>query len=169
MPLLVVSGASGTGKSTVAPLLAAALPECAVFDVDLLLDAVGGDDWLRFRSAWLSVAHGLAQGGRPTVLCGPLIPGHLRELPERAWVGEAHFATLDCPDDVLRSRLMARPGWRRSRHTVDEQIGFARWLRANVRPCFGTVDRPPAAVVDDLATWARGVLAPTAGRGGPDQ
>jgi Ni2+-binding GTPase involved in maturation of urease and hydrogenase len=55
-----VTGASGAGKTTVHPHLVDALTECAVFDVDYLLDSLGHDDWRRFRDAWLSVAHAVA-------------------------------------------------------------------------------------------------------------
>jgi hypothetical protein len=42
LPLFVVTGASGSGKTTVFPPLVAALGECAVFDVDWLIDSFQG-------------------------------------------------------------------------------------------------------------------------------
>ena len=39
LPLFVVTGASGSGKTTVHPHLVAALHEAVVFDVDWLIDS----------------------------------------------------------------------------------------------------------------------------------
>jgi hypothetical protein len=49
LPLFVVTGASGTGKSTVMEPLRARLPDVEVFDVDVTLQvaALGWDTWLR--------------------------------------------------------------------------------------------------------------------------
>jgi hypothetical protein len=116
--LFVVTGASGSGKTTIYPHLVAVLRECVVFDVDWLLDsfgracAPGPINWPAFRDTWLSIAHGVAQGGRHTVLLGPLMPDQLSHAAGRPWVTDIHFAVLDCSDDVRRARLAARPPWR---------------------------------------------------------
>jgi hypothetical protein len=46
----------------------------------------GSVDWPAFRDAWLSVAHGLAQGGRHAVLLAPFTPEQLEVLPARRWI-----------------------------------------------------------------------------------
>ena len=109
LPLFVVTGASGAGKTTVTTLLCRLLPECAVFEGDLInqVAALGWDVW---RDTWLRVAHGVAQSGRPTVLCTSLIPEYLESLPARRLLGPIHFCNLDCPDDVLAARLRALRG-----------------------------------------------------------
>jgi hypothetical protein len=119
MPLFIVTGASGSGKTAVfVPLGRLLRGQCVTFDVDWLLDPAGelsGDQpirWPAFRDAWLAVAHGVAQSGMPTVLLGPLIPPHLDGLPGRRWVGDVRFLLLDCPDDLRRERIQARPPWR---------------------------------------------------------
>ncbi|GAA2368288.1 hypothetical protein Cme02nite_27620 [Catellatospora methionotrophica] len=132
-PLYVVTGASGSGKSAIFAPLAAALPDCVVFDVDWLIDpmkATGSLDWDAFRDAWLSVAHGIAQGRRSTVLLGPLMPEQLVGLPSRRWIGPVHFAVLDCTDEQRRARLDARPSWRE--HAIGEHLAFAAQLRRTI-------------------------------------
>jgi hypothetical protein len=68
--------------------------------------------------------------GWPAVPLGPLIPDHLDGLANRRWAGEIHYLLLDCPDDLRRSRIEARPAWRQ--RDIEEQTAFARWLRSNI-------------------------------------
>lgn len=135
--LFVVTGASGSGKTSVfGPLARRLRGRCVIFDSDLLMDAAGAlsgsrpIDWAAFHSAWLAVAHGVAQSGTPAVLLGPFIPAHLQELAARRWFADIHFIALDCPDELRRARMSARPRWRN--HDIDEQVEFGRWLRRNI-------------------------------------
>jgi hypothetical protein len=56
LPLFVVTGASGAGKTTVTDPLRRLLPECVVFEGDSInqIAALGWDVW---RDTWLHVAH----------------------------------------------------------------------------------------------------------------
>ena len=118
-PLFVVTGASGSGKTTLfGPLTKLLAGRCLVFDVDWLIDAsaalsaaptVADIPWDGFAQAWLAVAHGAAQSGLPTVLLGTLTPGGLEENVGRKWVGAIHGLLLDCPDEIRRQRIEARP------------------------------------------------------------
>jgi len=163
-PLFAVTGASGSGKSTLlAPLARALAGRCATFDVDWLLDAAGelsGSQpisWPAFSSAWLAVAHGAAQFGLPTVLLGPTVPANLEAQPLRRWLGSIHYLLLDCPDDVRRERIEARPPWR-SRDT-DEQVSFGRWLRDNIPDRVDTSRGTPEDVAAEVAAWVTARLA----------
>lgn len=128
-PLFVVTGASASGKTAIlAPLARLLAGRCVTFDVDLLLDAAGalsGDQpmrWSAFRDAWLSMAHGVAQVGMPTVLLGPLIPEHLANLPARRWIGEIRYLVLDCPDEVRRRTDRGAPHMAEPRHRGTDQV-----------------------------------------------
>jgi hypothetical protein len=165
-PLFVVTGASGSGKTTLFPLLLDRLAgECAVFDVDWLIDPLtsaasdGQVDWPSFRDAWLHVAHGVAQNGLVTLLLGPFFPEQLDGLPGRVWIAEIHYLVLDCPDDERARRIEARPRWRD--RDVDEQIGFARWLRTNLAPVIDTSVVSPAEAADAIAKWVRDLTSDT--------
>jgi RNase adaptor protein for sRNA GlmZ degradation len=156
LPLFVVTGASGAGKTTVTAPLQRLLPECAVFEGDLILQvsALGWDMW---RDTWLRIAHGVALSGRPTVLCSSLLPSQLESLPSRKLLGPVRFCNLDCPDDVLAARLRARPPWR---HSSTEEVilthqRFAAWLRAHIDPTWDTSSLTPDEVAERVAAWIR--------------
>jgi predicted kinase len=154
LPLFVLTGASGTGKSTITGPLRTLLPGYLVFETDVILHvaALGWDTW---RNTWLQLAHAAALGGRATVLTGSLTPDQLERLPARKLIGPIHFALLDCPDEVLADRLRARPAWRgtSSQATITDHQRFAAWLRARITPSFDTSTASAAEVADRIAAW----------------
>jgi predicted kinase len=156
LPLFVVTGASGTGKTTITGPLRSLLPGCLVFETDVILHvaALGWDTW---RNTWLQLAHAAALGGRVTVLTGSLTPDQLERLPARKLIGPIHFALLDCPDDVLAGRLRERPAWRgtSAEAKIIEHQRFAAWLRARITPSFDTSTASAAEVAGRVAAWVR--------------
>jgi len=168
LPLFVVTGASGAGKSTISGPLRNLLPGCLVVEADVILHvaALGWDTW---RNTWLQLAHAAALGGHITVLTGSLTPDQLDRLPARRLVGEIRFALLDCPDDVLAGRLRARPAWRgsSSEEAIAEHQRFAAWLRARITPSFDTGTAEPAEVAGQLAAWVKVLLPGTTGPSQP--
>ena len=164
-PLLVVTGASGSGKTTLLyPLAQELAGEAAVFDIDWLIDPFGMQatgvelNWPAIRAAWLSVAAGLAQGGLPTVLLGPLAPFHFDELPQTRWISSMHFFLLDCPDVVRRQRLEVRPPWRQRQ--IEEQTRWGAWLRDNIHDRLDTSRASIDETVRSVAGWVRSVCSP---------
>ena len=159
-PLFVVTGASGSGKTTIFPeLLSRMSGWCAVFDADWLIDPLGRAakdgqiDWAAFSDTWLHVAHSVGQNGLPTLLLAPFIPENLDNLPGRAWIGEIHYLVLDCPDEERRRRMEARPRWRA--RDIDAQTEFGRWLRRNLSPVIDTTRQSPSEVAETVAAWVR--------------
>jgi hypothetical protein len=77
LPLFVVTGASGNGKTAVVEPLRRRLPDCEIFETDLILH-VAAPGW----DTWLQLAHAVALNGHATVLSGSLArrPAH---QPER--------------------------------------------------------------------------------------
>jgi hypothetical protein len=163
-PLFVVTGASGSGKTFVIPELRCQLPECLVFDKDLLWGRAAPD---QFTNNWLRIAYSVAQGGRHTVICGTLMPGDLQACEDRSLVGTIHFLNLHCADDVREQRLRERPAWRQAADEafIARHKQFARWLLENAatayEPPMPTVDTsqaPVSEIAGSIAEWVQGVL-----------
>jgi predicted ATPase len=55
LPLFVVTGASGTGKSAITGALRARLPSCEVLETDLIFH-VAELGWNTWRNTWMLVA-----------------------------------------------------------------------------------------------------------------
>lgn len=62
LPLFIVTGASGSGKTFVIKELRRILPDFDIFDPDHLVEFIG-HDWEKVRNIWLRVARNIAQGG----------------------------------------------------------------------------------------------------------
>ena len=100
-----VLGAPGSGKSTVAPLLAELLPEHMVFDWDAVMEraeALAGRSirehpatWPAYRQLIRAVLDMLTS--QPVVLLGPCSPAELTGWPIDTW------ALLDCAAPTCNS------------------------------------------------------------------
>jgi RNase adaptor protein for sRNA GlmZ degradation len=156
LPTFVVTGASGAGKTTVTGPLRRLLPDCAVFEVDLILQ-ISALGWEALGDTWLRLAHAEAMNGRVTVLCGSMVPDRLDALPARKLLGPIHSCNLDSPDEVLAARLRARPSWRHSslESAIVEHQRFAAWLRTHIQPTYDTSVLTPEETAERIATWVR--------------
>lgn len=160
LPLFVITGASGAGKTTITGPLHRRLPGCDVFDTDVILHAAALG-WDAFRNTWLQLAHAVALNDRACVLGGSLTPDQLENLPARKLIGPIGFCLLDCPDDVLAARLRARPSWRgfATADAIARHQRFAAWLRERIQPRYDTSRLSPQETADRIATWIRDQLA----------
>lgn len=151
LPLFVVTGASGTGKSTVAVHLSAETQDFVFFDTDILwrpeLDTPE-DGYEAFRNLGLRVAKQINQAGRPVVLLTGGIPDQFEASHERPYFSEVHYLALVCDDSVLVDRLRARPGWWMSDRpeVIERERSFNQWLRENA-----SNTAPPMTLVDTSA------------------
>jgi hypothetical protein len=143
LPLFIITGASGVGKSSMVPVLRRLLPDWEVFETDILWDS--GGDWQFVRQNWLRIAHSVAQSGRPTILCGTLLPGDVDRCDHRELFSQVHYACLHCEADELARRLRSRPSWPPcTEEFIYEHQKFAQWFVENA----GTAFDPPLTIVD---------------------
>jgi predicted kinase len=148
LPLFLLSGASGTGKSTICMELVGRASDHVVMESDILWMpefATPEDDYRRYRNLWLRVAKNVHQAGRPVVLCGTAVPEQFEACPEARYFAGIHTLALVCTDDVLVQRLTDRPAWRQSAtpEFIQRMLNFNRWLKANA-----ALSTPPIALLD---------------------
>jgi hypothetical protein len=143
LPLFIVTGASGAGKTAVVPELRRLLPEWEVFETDILWDS--GGDWFFVKQNWLRIAHSIAQSGRPTLLCGTLLPEDVDRCDHREFFSQVHYLSPHCDALTLVARLRARPGSRGcTQEFIAEHLKFSQWLLDHAT----TVFDPPLETVD---------------------
>lgn len=153
-PLLLVGGASATGKSAILRELVGRFTAAALLESDLLWQEEFNrreDGHRRFFEMWLRLAKNIGQSGRPVALFGAglAVPENIEPCVERRYFSRVHYLSLSCGEDVLRQRLQARPAWRNSSHPerLREQLDFNRWLREE-----GPQQLPPVTLLDTTDT-----------------
>jgi hypothetical protein len=148
IPLLIVSGASGTGKSTVCQQLLMQKLPAVLLDSDIIWRPEFNHPETHYRDffeTWLRLSKNISQSGRPVVLfgagCG--VPENLEKCIERRYFSTIHYLALTCSEEEIRQRLLHRPAWRGTNRPdfIEEQIFFTRWFETYT-------DQPPITLVD---------------------
>jgi hypothetical protein len=160
LPVFIVTGASGVGKSSLIPDLRRLLPEWELFETDILWDS--GGDWQFVRQNWLRIAHSIAQSGRPTILCGTLLPEDVDRCDHRELFSQVHYACLHCEPAALATRLRTRPAWPPCEEAfIQEHQVFTRWFQENAATAFDppltlidTTNEPPPITALRVRDWA---------------
>lgn len=131
--LLLITGASGVGKSSVRAAIAAEL-EPAVRCVELR-DVVAippfPDLAWRQRSTERAVrdALELQEEGRHLLLCGdPVAPGEVVAAPSAGGLDRVAACFLDCDPESQRARLLGRGD---PPSLLPDHLAFAAWMRAH--------------------------------------
>lgn len=169
LPLFMLTGPSGAGKTAVCLRLPAALTECVTLETDILwgvIPSTPDDNYRGYHDAWLRVAKNVGQSGRPVVLGGTATPEQLEACPERRYFTAVHYLALVCDDDLLAERLRARPAWRDAAQPefIDRMLRFNAWLKAHAArtepplTLYDTSGRTVEESVEHVAAWARGRL-----------
>ena len=164
LPLLIVSGASGTGKTTVCRYLLGQVASAVLLDSDIIWRPefnAPDTNYQDFFETWLRVCKNISQSGRPVVLfgAGVGVPENIENRIERRYFSTVHYLALVCSDDTFSGRLYQRPTWRGTREPtfIEEQIRFNRWFKAyDGQPAITLIDTTNALLEDtaiQVATW----------------
>jgi len=148
LPLFVLTGASGVGKTTTCLALAAEVKDFVVMESDILWrDEFNqpATDYGNYRETWLRVCKNISQAGKPVVLCGAGVPAQFEQCIERRYFSNIHYLALICADEILTSRLQNRPAWRGSfkDEYIKDHLAFNRWLTNNAQKT-----EPPMSLLD---------------------
>lgn len=173
-PLWIVSGASGSGKSTVCSRLTSQLQQLVLLDTDILWREsfnTPETNYSDFFETWLRMCKNIAQSGRPVALfgAGAGVPENLENCVERRYFSAIHYLALVCSDDVLTKRLLARPQWRGTQTSafIDEQKRFNQWFMnynsRGLRPAIRLLDTTLLSVEEtaqEISNWIHENLIP---------
>lgn len=133
LPLFMISGASGTGKSTLALRMAQTDFSCVHLEGDILWRAEFNhpeNDYREYREMWLRMAKNIGQSGKPVAWYGSVVPQQIEPCLERRYFSKIHYLALVCDPVALAERLRARPGWRASgsEDFVSRMLAFNQWF-----------------------------------------
>ena len=167
LPLLIVSGASGAGKSSVCQALLGKPADVVLLDSDILWRPEFNkpeDNYRDFFETWLRMAKNISRSGRPVVLfgAGMGVPENIEPCVERRYFSEVHYLALVCDDQVLAQRLKARPAWRESgdRASIDTHVQFNRWFKRGQNgdhpiSLIDTTNVSLEGTIEQVKTWIR--------------
>ena len=135
LPLFVVGGASGTGKSTVCNQMVGQVSELVLLDSDILWRGEFNqpeNNYRGFFDTWLRMCKNINQSGRPCLLFGAGfgVPENLENCLERRYFSDIAYLSLVCTPEILSERLEKRPAWRKatSPDFIREQLDFNQWF-----------------------------------------
>ncbi len=150
LPLFVVSGASGAGKSTICHHLLSQLRQVVLLDSDILWRSefnTPGAHYREFFETWLRVCKNISQSGRTVVLfgAGVGVPENIEPCVERRYFSAVRYLGLVCADEMLAERLRQRPVWRGSQEPayIEEHVRFNQWFKSQ-----GESLQPPIKLLD---------------------
>jgi predicted kinase len=148
LPLFIVSGASGTGKTAVCQHLTGKITQAVLLDSDILWRPefnTPNTNYQGFFETWLRVCKNISQSGRPVVLFGAGlgVPENIENCIERRYFSKTHYLALVCSDEILAERLQQRPVWRGAREPayIEDSLRFNRWFKAyDSQPAIKIID-----------------------------
>ena len=164
LPLLIVSGASGTGKTTICQRLLSQVTKAVLLDSDILWRPefhTPATNYRDFFETWLRVCKNISQSGRPVVLfgAGVGVPKNIENGIERRYFSKIHYLALVCSNEMLSKRLQQRPIWRGTREPayIQEHIRFNDWFKAyDGQPVIKLIDTTNALLEEtttQVASW----------------
>jgi broad-specificity NMP kinase len=151
LPLFVITGASGTGKTVVTLELTKMTSRYVFIEGDIFWNPYFNnpdENYKSFRDHCLRVAKNISQSGRPVVLSGTAVPEGYVNSPESRYFSDIHYLALICDDEALEYRLKSRPLWRNSYQPdfIDSMKSFNQWIRSNAHKT-----KPPMTILDNTS------------------
>ncbi|NYH93371.1 AAA family ATPase [Actinopolymorpha rutila] len=164
VPLFLVTGAPGVGKTTLLPELVRLGQGLVVIDLDELLEdgALLGvpiafpdaaPNWPAYNRMWDRIVHIVRRAGHPVLLLGPT-PSPEEVATTADQDGPVHWALLDCAEPLRRARLRTR-GW--PTEWIEDAVLDAAQTREFVPTVITTDDEDSEKLALRILSWARTV------------
>jgi len=156
LPLFIVTGASGSGKTYAVQELRKIMPDFDVFDPDNLVEFIG-HDWEKMRNIWLRVARNIAQSGRMTIICGTMMPWDIEKCVDFPYFKHVYYLNLHC-DEATREQRLRERNW--SDEMIQDHKDFANALLdiadKNFNPPMPTIDttkKDVTVIASQIKEW----------------
>ncbi len=158
VPLFVITGGSGCGKSAVSLGLLRKHNSYLVVDADFLChDRDAFDSWDAFYNFTCIVGLTLARNRRPIVLVGGMHPSQIENAKTSAYFSAVHFLVIACDPTTQTARLKGRSAGPPTEESINNAIKESRWINE------GAGERPNATILD-TTDWTREQTISTANR-----
>lgn len=162
LPLWVVTGASGVGKTTIALTASARGSSFIHLESDILWRAEFNrpeNNYQDYREVWLRMAKNIHQAGKPVVLYGSVTPEQFESCLERRYFARIYYLALVCSPEELTRRLISRPGWRASgsEQFIQAMQEFNDWFLRLEHPAVDVFDTGQASTsetAERVISWA---------------
>ncbi|MEN8908275.1 MAG: shikimate kinase [Clostridiales bacterium] len=136
LPLFVLTGSSGAGKSTVGRYIQKYYNEVVVMECDLLWNNYFNSPeskYKEFREMWLRVCKNINQIGKSVLLVGCGVPEQYEDCEQRKFFEKIHYIALVSSDKSIEKRLLERPDYRNcsNKEYINEHLQFNNWIKKN--------------------------------------
>ncbi len=156
VPLFIITGASGTGKSALLNELLQLdeKPDLVYLESDMLWrEEFAAQGTQPYRDLWLHVCFNISQSKHPVALFGSTSPSEFENSPMRKYFSEIHYLVLVCERGTLEDRLLRRPKWRSSSNPekIREHIDWNQWFIENASsagPRYSVLDTTNKGIVE---------------------
>ncbi len=130
LPLFLLTGACGAGKSTIALMLQQTFNQVITLENDVFPIKAIQQDPIATSEMILRTCKNIQQAGKPVVLAGCNIPQHFEQSIEQRYFSDFYYLALVCSEAELRRRLEARPAWRgfNKEEAIQPQLDINRWF-----------------------------------------
>lgn len=122
--LTIITGASGSGKTTCLPYVKKQLPDHEVVDFDDIGVPENADKVWRQESTEKWLQYYLHQN-KPMVICGQMVAGEILSCPSFSKIDAIKICLLDC-SDIERIRRLKKRG---SYDANQDTLNWSAWLR----------------------------------------
>jgi len=133
LPLFIITGASGVGKSTISEILFQNEEKYIVLESDILWHDIYNtpdDDYRTYRELWLNVCKNISQIGLPVVLCGCAVPKQFEVCLNKEHFTTIHYISLVCQDSVLEKQMTGGRSIT-DKNWINGSKDFNQWLKDN--------------------------------------
>ena len=136
LPLFIVGGASGTGKTAVLKELIGNIDNAVLMESDIIWQEEFNKpegNYRKFFETWLRIAKNISQSGKPVAIFGSGfgVPENIEGCIERRYFSNIYYLNIFCSENELEERLKRRPQWRKcqGKEFIDRQKEFNNWIK----------------------------------------